>query len=80
MENLRGIFLKSFKSGPARLGRKEEEEGFLIRGCKYLTVSQEESGERKKYIQEKAKDRVDLLNFISLSSEFLTETSFQEFS
>lgn len=79
MENLRGIFLKSFKSGPGRLGN-EEEEGFLIRGCKYLTVSQEESGERKKYIQEKAKDRVDLLNFISLSSEFLTETSFQEFS
>lgn len=79
MENLRGIFLKSFKSGP-RLRKEEEEEGFLIRGCKYLTVSQEESGERKKYTQEKAKDRVDLLNFISLSSEFLTETSFQEFS
>lgn len=75
------FFLKVLKAVLVDWGtRKEEEEGFLIRGCKYLTVSQEESGERKKYIQEKAKDRVDLLNFISLSSEFLTETSFQEFS
>lgn len=75
------FFLKVLKAVLVGWGtRKEEEEGFLIRGCKYLTVSQEESGERKKYIQEKAKDRVDLLNFISLSSEFLTETSFQEFS
>lgn len=75
------FFLKVLKAVLVGWGtRKEEEEGFLIRGCKYLTVSQEESGERRKYIQEKAKDRVDLLNFISLSSEFLTETSFQEFS
>lgn len=75
------FFLKVLKAVLVGWGtRKEEEEGFLIRGCKYLTVSQEESGERKKYIQEKAKDRVDLLNFISLSFEFLTETSFQEFS
>lgn len=75
------FFLKVLKAILVGWGtRKEEEEGFLIRGCKYLTVSQEESGERKKYTQEKAKDRVDLLNFISLSSEFLTETSFQEFS
>lgn len=75
------FFLKVLKAVLVGWGtRKEEEEGFLIRGCKYLTVSQEESGERKKYIQEKAKDRVDLLNFISFSSEFLTETSFQEFS
>lgn len=75
------FFLKVLKAVLVGWGtRKKEEEGFLIRGCKYLTVSQEESGERKKYIQEKAKDRVDLLNFISLSSEFLTETSFQEFS
>lgn len=75
------FFLKVLKAVLIGWGtRKEEEEGFLIRGCKYLTVSQEESGERRKYIQEKAKDRVDLLNFISLSSEFLTETSFQEFS
>lgn len=75
------FFLKVLKAVLVGWGtRKEEEEGFLIRGCKYLTVSQEESGERRKYIQEKAKDRVDLLNFISLSSEFLTETLFQEFS
>lgn len=75
------FFLKVLKAVLVGWGtRKEEEEGFLIRGCKYLTVSQEESGERKKYTQEKAKDRVDLLNFISFSSEFLTETSFQEFS
>lgn len=74
------FFLKVLKAVLGWGTRKEEEEGFLIRGCKYLTVSQEESGERKKYIQEKAKDRVDLLNFISLSFEFLTETSFQEFS
>lgn len=71
MENLRGIFLESFKSGPRR--GKDFQFVVLARGCKYLTVSQKESGERKKYIyiyKRKRKIESISLNFISSPPSF----------
>ena len=55
VENLRGIFLESFKRGPRR--RKDFQFVVLARGCKYLTVSQKESDERKKYIYIRESER-----------------------